>query len=97
MSLQNPLLSKVNAKTFRATKAIRKLEPDFDAKAFPANTAQQIYVDAHKCLAEWVLIIWKLLAHTNFANFVPSSFFFRRKTEKLHDLVTEDLYPVSDY
>ena len=52
MSLQNPLLSKVNAKSMRAARAIRKLEPEFDAKDFPGDIAQKIYIDAHKLLAE---------------------------------------------
>ena len=51
-SMANPLLSKATGKTLRATRAIRKLEPEFDPKEFAADIAQQIYIDAHKCLAE---------------------------------------------
>ena len=52
MSRQNPIASKVFAKSLRAARAIRKLEPEFDAKDFPGDIAQKIYIDAHRLLAE---------------------------------------------
>ena len=38
-------------KSFKATRKIRSFDEDFDPKTFGSEVAQQIYIDAHKCLS----------------------------------------------